>query len=70
MILPDVKGGALEVREVVVFHAARVFKAAQMPFGVNKIPLWWATRMATEVEGVVLRAPRVDQQESWLTLQH
>ena len=70
MMLPDVRGGALEVRGVVLFHAARVFNVAQMPFGVNKIPLWWATRMAAEVEGVVRRAPRVDQQESWLTLQH
>ena len=68
MMLPDVRGDALEVHEAVLFHAARVFKAAQMPFGVSRMLLWWATRMATEVEDAVPRAPRVDYLEIWLTL--
>ena len=70
MMLPDVRGDALEVREAVLFHEARVFKGAQMSFGVSRMLLWWATRMATEVEDVVPRAARVDYPEIWLTLQH
>ena len=60
MMLPDARGDALEVREALLFNAARVFKAAQIPFGVSRMLLWGATRMATEVEDVVPRAPRLD----------
>ena len=60
MMLPDVRRGALEIRVAVPFHAARVFNAALILFGVSRMPPWGATRMATEVEDVVPRAPRAD----------
>ena len=65
MMVPGVRGGALEIREVVLFHAAtaRVFNTTQMPFGVSR--LLQATRMASEVEGVVPRARRADWLEIW-----
>ena len=70
MMLPDVRRGALEVRVVVLFHAARVFNAALILFGISRMPPWWATSMATEVEDVVPRAPRAEWLEIWWTLQH
>ena len=67
MMRLDVRRDAIEIRVAVPFHGVRVFKAALMPFGINRMLLLSATRMASEAEDVVPRAPRVGRRETWLT---